>query len=63
MTAVAVWAQPPSNDALLEDRLAAGWKPTASQLVSGPRILGYADKVPPEGWSQPGERRIQRANG
>ena len=42
MTAVAVWGVRPSAAALLEARLAGGWKPTPTALKDGERVLGYA---------------------
>jgi len=32
----------PTADELLRDRLERGWKPTASRLKGGDRILGHA---------------------
>jgi len=37
-----VWDGRPSADALLDARLAAGWMPTPTDTVDGPRILGHA---------------------
>lgn len=42
LTAVSIWPGRPSADMLLEGRLAHGWKPIASRLTTGNRILGYA---------------------
>lgn len=42
MTAVAVWPVQPSPRAMLDARLARGWRPTPSGLKSGPAVLGYA---------------------
>jgi hypothetical protein len=39
---VSVWDHRPSPDELLKARLDRGWKPTASELQSGPAILGHA---------------------
>ena len=51
MTAVAVWSEMPTPDALLEDRLARGWRPLPSALATGPVVLGFAAKVPMEAWA------------
>jgi len=37
-----VWDHRPSAAELLEARLARGWRPTASELKGGARVLGYA---------------------
>jgi hypothetical protein len=37
-----VWARQPDADELLRDRVERGWKPTASRLKAGDRILGHA---------------------
>jgi len=42
VTAVAVWNHRPAAAELLEARLAAGWKPMATELKSGSTVLGYA---------------------
>jgi hypothetical protein len=42
VTAVAVWEHRPAPRELLDARLAAGWRPTASALKSGDRVLGFA---------------------
>ena len=42
MTAVAVFAHAPSAADLLAARLARGWRPTATALKAGDRVLGYA---------------------
>ncbi|MEL6344094.1 MAG: hypothetical protein AAFV53_13325 [Myxococcota bacterium] len=42
MTAVAVWDHRPDAQALLDDRLAHGWRPQPSPMVGGPQVLGYA---------------------
>jgi hypothetical protein len=42
VTAVAVFPTRPDARTLLDARLARGWKPTASELKDGSRILGYA---------------------
>ncbi|HEY8563432.1 MAG TPA: hypothetical protein VIL74_23840 [Pyrinomonadaceae bacterium] len=42
MTAVAVFDFRPSADELLQLRLENGWRPTASSLKDGDRILGHA---------------------
>ncbi|MBF5044579.1 MULTISPECIES: hypothetical protein [Myxococcaceae] len=42
MTAVAVWRTRPDAPALLEARLARGWRPTPSALQDGEQVLGYA---------------------
>jgi hypothetical protein len=48
VTAVAVWSHQPDADALLDDRLARGWTPTATSTVDGDRIFGHAAcRVPP----------------
>jgi len=40
--AVAIWDHRPTAAEILEQRLAGGWKPTASALKEGERVLGYA---------------------
>lgn len=40
--AVAIWSNEPTDAALLEARLARGWTPTATSMVDGPKVLGYA---------------------
>jgi hypothetical protein len=42
VTAVAVWKRQPKPDELLQFRLRNGWKPTASSLREGDKILGHA---------------------
>jgi hypothetical protein len=42
VTAVAVWNHRPTAQELLDARLAAGWRPTASALRQGERVTGYA---------------------
>ena len=42
MTAVAVWKYRPNADELLQFRLKNEWKPTASSLENGDKILGHA---------------------
>jgi hypothetical protein len=42
VTAVAVFAHAPSAADLLTARLARGWRPTASALKGGDRVLGYS---------------------
>jgi hypothetical protein len=42
VTAVAVFDHAPSAAELLQARLARGWRPTASGLKGGDRVLGYA---------------------
>jgi hypothetical protein len=42
VTAVAVWDHAPSDDELLDARLARGWSPTPTGTRDGPKILGYA---------------------
>lgn len=37
-----MWDHLPSNDELLQARLAAGWEPTPTGTQDGPEILGYA---------------------
>jgi hypothetical protein len=37
-----VWEAKPTADAMLHARLARGWKPTASPLKDGDRVLGHA---------------------
>lgn len=43
--AVAIWDHLPDADELLEQRLAAGWRPTPTLLVDGPRVLGHAAQM------------------
>ena len=45
MTAVAVWDHRPSAGELLQARLDAGWRPTATGLQDGARVLGHACAV------------------
>lgn len=40
--AVAIWNEAPTDQALLDARLARGWLPTATAMVDGPKVLGYA---------------------
>jgi hypothetical protein len=40
-----VWEHKPTADAMLEARLARGWKPTATALKDGDKILGHACKL------------------
>jgi len=42
VTAVAVWDHCPTEEELLEARLAAGWTPTPTAMRDGDKILGYA---------------------
>jgi hypothetical protein len=42
VAAVAVWKHRPSADELLDFRLRNGWRPTASSLKDGDKILGHA---------------------
>ena len=42
-----MWDRDPTNDELLADRLATGWKPTPSRLKSGDVVLGHAACVLP----------------
>jgi len=42
LTTVSVWDHEPDADEVLEKRLAAGWKPTASQLGDGDAVEGHA---------------------
>jgi hypothetical protein len=42
VTAVAVWDRVPTVDELLAARVERGWKPTPTQMVDGPQILGHA---------------------
>lgn len=39
---VSVWDHQPTPDELLDARLKRGWTPTASELQSGPEVLGHA---------------------
>jgi len=41
-----VWDHRPSADELLAARVAAGWRPTPTDTVDGPVILGHACKLP-----------------
>jgi len=41
-----VWDHRPTADELLETRVAAGWRPTPTDLVDGPQVLGHACKLP-----------------
>jgi hypothetical protein len=45
VTAVAVWDHAPSADELLDARIAKGWRPIATELKDGPRILGHACRL------------------
>jgi hypothetical protein len=40
--AVAIWDHRPTAEEILDRRLAEGWKPTASALKHGERVLGNA---------------------
>lgn len=40
--AVAIWNELPTPEKLLQKRVANGWQPTASALIDGSKILGYA---------------------
>jgi hypothetical protein len=42
---VAAWERRPSADDLLRDRVARGWKPTASLLKEGEKVIGHACTV------------------
>ncbi|MEO8295527.1 MAG: hypothetical protein ABI613_08440 [Gemmatimonadota bacterium] len=42
MTAVAVWPERPAHQAMLNARVARGWRPTPTALKTGPAVLGYA---------------------
>jgi hypothetical protein len=42
VNAVSVWDHQPSDDELLDARLALGWRPTATDTPEGPKILGHA---------------------
>ena len=42
-----MWDEKPTAEALLAARLAAGWRPTATDTKDGPVVMGYACKVPP----------------
>jgi hypothetical protein len=50
VTAVAVWDHRPTARELLDQRLADGWRPTATGTRAGEKILGYAacvfDRMP-----------------
>ena len=48
--AVAIWSSRPSVDALLQDRVARGWRPIPSQLATGFEVLGAAAVLPREQW-------------
>ena len=37
-----MWDRTPDAAALLADRVARGWAPLPSPLVTGPQVLGYA---------------------
>jgi hypothetical protein len=39
---VSVWDHRPTADEILADRLARGWKPTASALREGDVVVGHA---------------------
>ena len=39
---VSVWDHKPSPQEILDKRLAAGWRPTPSQLKDGEVVEGYA---------------------
>jgi hypothetical protein len=52
-----VWTEPPTPDTLLAARLARGWRPIPSPLVTGPTVLGHARVVPPSDWA-PDPRRV-----
>lgn len=45
MAAVAVWDHLPSEDELLDARVARGWEPTATGLKDGAKVLGYAARL------------------
>jgi hypothetical protein len=40
-----VWDHRPDADELLAARVARGWRPTASELQGGARVLGHACKL------------------
>lgn len=40
-----MWDHEPTADELLEARLASGWRPTPTDTVDGPKILGHACRV------------------
>jgi hypothetical protein len=42
VNAISVWDHQPTADELLDDRIAAGWRPTPTGTVDGPVILGHA---------------------
>ena len=42
MAAVAVWNHRPSAAELLDARTALAWRPTATRLKDGERVLGHA---------------------
>jgi hypothetical protein len=43
-----VWDHRPSADELLEARVAAGWRPTATDTRDGPVVLGHACTLAPK---------------
>lgn|GEM_PF-2149542 len=49
-----MWQHPPTPDALLDARLAAGWRPTVTMLKTGPVVEGHAAKVPRQDWIMDG---------
>jgi hypothetical protein len=42
-----VWNERPTAETLLAARLAAGWRPTATDTREGPVVMGYACRVAP----------------
>jgi hypothetical protein len=40
-----VWDHRPTADELLEKRVQTGWRPTPTDLVGGPQVLGHACKL------------------
>jgi hypothetical protein len=40
--AVAIWDHRPSADELLEQRVAAGWRPMTTAMKEGDVVLGHA---------------------
>jgi hypothetical protein len=42
VNAVSVWDHQPTEEELLDARLATGWSPTPTSTVDGPKVLGYA---------------------
>jgi len=42
---LSVWELKPGADAMLQARVARGWKPTPSSLRDGERVLGHACKL------------------